>query len=238
MTSFPEEKFYRVAHLVLDEIPGQLRKFFKDLWDTKYPLTLWDDTVTSGQLFLARERNVKDKGILSNIQNGDTNKWDGTTLFAVLLYSSYNFLKADPNARACIDNLRTLRNKCYGHLDSDKVEDQDYQQILQDVKNTFTQMGWPSTGILLIETRVLNTHDFRTLKNDLQQERARNNQLEIELNVVKGDEKVEKVEENIEKLQTEATLAKESTGEAKINLFQTYLLLYCKFLFRLEEKGT
>ena len=236
MTSFPEENFYRVAHLVLDEIPSQLRKFFKDLWDTKYPSTPWDDTVISGHLFLARERNVKDKEILSNIQNGDTNKWDGTTLFAVLLYSSYNFLKADPNARTCIDNLRKLRNKCYGHLDSAKVEDPDYQQILQDAKNTFTQMGWPSTGILLIETRVLNTHDFLTLKNDLQQERERNNQVEIELNVVKEEvkeiqEKVEKVEENIEKRKSEATLAKESTGEAKIYLFETYLLLYCNFVF-------
>ena len=233
MTSFPEENFYRVAHLVLEEIPSQLRKYFKGLWDIKYSSTPWNDTVTSGQLFLPRERNIKDKWILSNIQNGDTNRWDGTTLFAVLLHSSYRFLKADPNARACIDNLRKLRNTCYGHLDSAKVEDPDYQQILQDAKNTFTQMGWPSTGILLIETRVLNTHDFQTLKNDLQQERARNNQLEIELNLVKKDvkeiqEKIEKVEEDIEKLKTEATLANESIGEAKIDLFET---LYCKFLF-------
>ena len=216
MTSIPEENFYRVAHLILDEIPSQLRQYFKRKWDTKYPSDPWDDTTVSGQLFFTRERNrtlIKNTAIQSNIQHGDTNKWDGTTLFAVLLYSSHNLLKTDKNADTLIDTLRKLRNTSYGHLDSAKIEDPDYQQIIQDAKNTFANLGWPSTEIAAIETKVLVTRDFQTLKNEMQKERANNKYSETKLNLVQEDveqvkEKVEKVEDDVKRLKADALLTK------------------------------
>ena len=217
MSGIPEENFYRVAHLILDEIPNQLRNYFKSLWNNRYPSTRWDDTNTSGQLFLPG-RNITNREILSKIQDGNTNEWDGTTLFAVLLFSSYNFFRADPNARVCIDRLRKLRNESYAHLDSTKIDDPAYNNIFKDAKNVFKQMGWQSNGIILIEARVLNTHDFQRLKTDMQQERARNRQLEIELNLVKEDvrqvkEQAEKAEDSIEKVKTEVLLTKKITGK-------------------------
>ena len=190
MTSFPEENFYRVAHLVLDVIPTQLRNFFKDKWDTKYPSNPWDDTGNSGQLFLFGEKNIKDKGILHNIQNGDRSKWDGTTLFAILLFSSKNLLKTDPNARTCIDDLRLLRNTCYGHLDSGRIDDTDYQQVFQCAKHAFALMGWSISAINVSETRILVTKDYQKLRDELRKERANNTQLKTKL-----DTTIEKVDE-------------------------------------------
>ena len=191
MGSTPEENFYRVAHLILDEIPIQLRKYFKSEWNAKYPQAPWGDSLNSGQLFLQRKGNIKDKTIINRIQNGDSNEWDGTTLFAVLLFSGHN-LFADPNARTCIDDLRQLRNKCYAHLDSAKIEDPDYQQIIQDVKNTFMKMKWSVTKIIVIETKILTTHDVQKLLNDMLQEGAYNKQLENELNLIKDVEQLKK----------------------------------------------
>ena len=201
MGSTPEENFYRVAHLILDEIPIQLRKYFKSEWNAKYPQAPWDDSLNSGQLFLQRKGNIKDKTIINRIQNGDSNEWDGTTLFAVLLFSGHNLL-ADPNARTCIDDLRQLRSKCYAHLDSSKIEDPDYQQIIQDVKNTFMKMKWSVTEIIVIETKILTTHDVQKLLNDMLQERANNKQLENELNLIEED--VEQLKKNSSELKEES----------------------------------
>ena len=231
MTSIPEENFYRVSHLVLDEIPTQLRDYFKSQWNTRNLSAPWDDTITSRQLFLQKEKNITDQTIRSNIRNGDRNKWDGTTLFAVLLYSSHNLLIADPNARVCIDDLRKLRNTCYGHLHAGKIEDPDYQQIVQDIKNAFSQMQWSLTGILATETKVLVTKDYERLRNDMQAEKANNKRLEVLLNLIeervgkveektgKVEGRMAKVEENIEKLITDDQLMRQSIGKTRQGFF-------------------
>ena len=198
MTSFPEENFYRVAHLVLDIIPAQLRNYFRDKWDTKNPLNPWDDTGNSGRLFLLRENNIKDKGVLGDIEKGDTSEWDGTTLFAVLLYSSHNLLQADENARTCINDLRGLRNTCYRHLDSGKIDDSHYQQVFHCAKNAFALMGWSVTGINATEARVLVTQDYQKLKDELRKERANDTQLEIKLDTANGKVvEVKQIAENL-----------------------------------------
>ena len=218
MASIPEENFYRATILILDVIPSQLRKYFKDLWDTRYPSVPWDDTVARGELFLARERNIKDRGILNDIKNGNTNKWDGTTLSAVLLNSSHNFLKTDPNARVCIDKLRSLKRICFAHLDSGKLEDSDYLKILQDAKQSFSQMGWPISGI---EAIALNTRNHQVLKNEMHRERSRSIQWDIVERELDLEENVEEVDEIV--------------GERKINLFET-LISTVNFYYPLDNK--
>ena len=185
-----EENFYRVSHLILDEIPFQLRKYFIDRWNTKYHKIPWEDTANSGNTFLKWERSrsiTTSAYTRSNIENGDTCKWDGTTLFAVLLYSSHKLLQADQNAVDCIDNLRQLRNECFAHLNSARVKDPDYQQIVKDLKYIFTQMNWSLSGITTIENRSLVTKDLLKLMNDMKQENANNKQLEARINAVETD---------------------------------------------------
>ena len=50
------ENFWRATNIVLNEVPSQLRKFFKDKWDNKYPHMPWDDTAPSGQMFWNGEK--------------------------------------------------------------------------------------------------------------------------------------------------------------------------------------
>ena len=221
MSGIPEENFYRVTHLVLNEVPAHLRNLFKLKWGTKYSSNPWDDTATSGQLFLQRERSIKDQGIKSSVQNGNTNKWDGTVLFAVLLYSSHKLLDADSNAMTCVNDLRKLRNTCYGHLDCAKIEDSEYQNIIQGARNTFAMMNWPLTGISVIETiMVLVTHDFQPLLNEMRRERSNNKQLETELRLIYTDvRKVEKEVKSFEKLRTDVLSTKDTIGEVYFTVF-------------------
>ena len=223
MSGTYEENFYRVSHLILDEIPSQLRIYFKLKWNAKYPSNPWDDTASSGQIFLHRERNrTLSTFVRSSIQNGDTDKWDGTTLFAVLLYSSHRLLQGDTAADTCINDLRQLRNECFAHQDSARINDADYQRIFNDVKHTFNQMNWSQNGITVIETMSLVTNDLRRLTNDMQQERANNRQLETRINVVEAD---------LRQLQTEFESEKQHRGEPCKEIV-TFSLLVCLFSWK------
>ena len=85
-----EENFFRVSKLVYNEIPGQLRSFFKDKWKSKYNQD-WDDSPTSGDNLWKtlspgmRSRKWNDE-IKNKIKEGSSQAWDCTVLFEVLLY--------------------------------------------------------------------------------------------------------------------------------------------------------
>ena len=111
MMANAEENFYRTSHIVLDVLPRYLRHLFLALWNSKYPNSQWDNSPASGQFFLRTEKSqsVK-KTVNQNMLHGDSFKFDGTTLFSVLLYSSHNLLHGHPNVRSSIDQLRIIRN--------------------------------------------------------------------------------------------------------------------------------
>ena len=183
-----EENFYKVCHLVLDEIPAHLRQYFKQLWDITYPTTPWDDTASSGQLLLNAESNRNTKTLIrTRMQDGDRSKWDGTALFAVLLYSSQTFTSINPNAVSCIDQLRIIRNSHFAHLDSAKVSNSAYQKIFSDAKQMFTQMNWSLNGISAIENSRTSATDGVNLLRQLQEERARHDNLEKWIQTVEDD---------------------------------------------------
>ena len=192
------ENFYKVTHLVLDEIPLHLRQYFKDAWDTKYPTTPWDDSPTSGNLLLTKELNNKtSKAIGQRVQHGDRNKWDGTVLFAVLLFSSQKFVKQSSNEYSCIDKLRIMRNTHFAHLESAELQNSDCQQIFSDARQIFLQMKWPLNGIKAIENSTINKTGRMRLLEQLKEERNKHDSL------VK---KVRTVEDGLAKLQTDIGL--------------------------------
>ena len=228
MASFPEENFYRVACLVVNVIPTQLRNYFKDKWDANYPFNPWDDTGNSGKFFLQSEKKINDKGILKNIQNGDRNKWDGTTLFAVLLYSSHNLIKGDQNTRTCINNLRRLRNEHFAHVDSGKIDDKDCQLIFKDAENEFKQMGWPVTGINVTEAKVMDTQDYQKLRDELRKERANNTQLETKLDT--ANENLDEIKQIVEDL-----LREQMEGKVPVIVITEIFDISFKCLIRLKN---
>ena len=181
-----EENFYKVCHLVLDEIPAKLRGYFKTVWDTKYPADPWSDTPACGQRFLNAERNVQ-RHLEPYIALGDRKEWDGTTLFAVLLFSSHNLIQNNTPAYQAIDNLREVRNKYYGHLNCAKIDTSLYQQITSNVKTSFATLNWATNGISAIEQRNVLKGDCENLLKAMQKEKARNDALEKRVDNIEND---------------------------------------------------
>ena len=85
-----EENFFRVSKLVYNEIPAQLRSFFKHKWQSKFSQD-WDDSPTSGDTLWktlspgTRSKKWNDE-IKNKIKEGSSHAWDCTVLFEVLLY--------------------------------------------------------------------------------------------------------------------------------------------------------
>ena len=181
----PEENFYRVCHIVLDVIPKGLHSLFKCLWDGKYPYTPWDDRPASGQNFLKKERNQTVRTTVNRYMNhGDSNQFDGTCLFSILLYSSQNFLQGQPVVKTVIDQLRIIRNGFFAHLPGASMAHNDYRTLLADVKAIFTQLGWPITPICDTEHKYLNTSQLKQLEDALIAEGRLNRNLEDRLQYV------------------------------------------------------
>ena len=84
-----EENFNRVLKLVYNEIPGQLRSFFKDKWKSKFKQD-WDDSPTSGNTLLNKiPPKTKswlrwNKETINKIKEGSSQEWDCSVLFQVL----------------------------------------------------------------------------------------------------------------------------------------------------------
>ena len=180
-----EENFYRISHIVLDIIPKNLRPLFKSLWDRKYPTLPWDDTPASGQIFFAMERNQTVKKIVNqNMLHGDSEKFDGTTLFAILLYSSQRFLHGRANVHALIDQLRMIRNQYFARLTRASLTNHDYQTVIFDTKYCFAQLGWPIASVCDVETKCFNETQVKNLENALLEESNRNDNLENRLKLL------------------------------------------------------
>ena len=169
--SAQEENFFKVSYLVLDVVPTQLRNYFKQLWDTKYPRSPWLDTSACGQRFLSTERGIP-KHLRSSIGLGDRTKWDGTTLFAVLLFSSHTLITRNTPVYQAIDSLRSLRNAHYGHLTSTKMETTDYQRIIAEVKAAFKVLNWPTNTINDTELRNIGGDECFRIAKLVQEEEA------------------------------------------------------------------
>ena len=183
-----EENFYKVSHLVLDEIPSHLRQFFKQVWDARNPTRPWDDTLASRDLLLARENNKSTRIVIKDrMQHGDRNKWDVTALFSVLLFSSQKYLNQIPNAFSCIDRLRILRNAHFAHLESPKIINSHYQQIMSEARRVFTQMNWSVDGITAIESKAISVADETILADQLNEERTRHTDLERWMKTVENE---------------------------------------------------
>ena len=219
-----EENFYKVSHIVLDEIPTKLRDFFKMSWDTKYPAYPWIDTPACGQRFLNAERNVQ-KHIRPHIALGDRKEWDGTTLFAVLLFSSLNLIQKNTPAYQAIDNLRAVRNNHYGHLNCARIDTPAYQQITSNVQTSFATLNWATNGISAIEQRNVLKGDGVRLLKVMQEEKARNDALEkrvcnVENDVIQQQIVTAQLQTDVTQLEAESMQLKTGTAMLQSDMAQ------------------
>ena len=185
------ENFVRLAKIVLEVIPGNLRILFETEWNKKFQNNPWDNTPASGS-FLVKEINrtgVKwPPGIKQALATGDKSQWDPTTLFFVLLRSE---LKIIPKTRSPtkrklplsvseeIDKLRDIRNNFYGHLASASIHGADYQQVMSEIGQIFTKLTWRQglKDIRTIKNTPVSTSEMEALKKKLEEEKKRNDEL-------------------------------------------------------------
>ena len=166
-----EQRFHRVSLIVLDEIQARLRQLFKQKWDLKYPENPWDDSSARGMDFLSREENKRTHEVVkSGMLRGNRLSWDGTTLYAALLYSSHKLLARDSHEYSSIDKLREMRNSCYAHLTQAKIPEAEYHNAIDIIKTIFREMGWSLTEIEHIENKNLHVADTQELKTKLNSE--------------------------------------------------------------------
>ena len=175
--SAEDENFYKVSLLVLDLIPNQLRKYFKELWDANYPDYPWLDTSDCGKRFLQNERKL-DRNVCLKINLGDRAKWDATTLIDALLFSSHNLIPKGSAIFQAIDRLRVLRNTNFAHLNCAKIGTSEYQKIFNNIQANFITLNWATNGITDIEQRAIGQVEVAKLWKLMQEEKGVMNALE------------------------------------------------------------
>ena len=153
-----EERNYScMRKIVSDLMSKELRKIFKQEWNSRYQATLggWDDTNVSGQqLFnLEKTRSRPNKNVLqAKFQHGDTNQWDCTVLFDAILYSnSIGRASLNPTIQSEVNNLREIRNEIM-HITEGKLSNSDFQTMTTRVENAFKTLGLSVNEINRIKT--------------------------------------------------------------------------------------
>eukprot|EP00794_Sanderia_malayensis_P018437 gene18436-20286_t len=186
-----KENFHKLARIILDVLPKNLRQLFKDKWGLKFPNNKWDDTTASGAFLLSQvPKHVKKPmpDISSNLRKGDTAKWDPTTLFWVFLYSGLKLIApcrvGGPIALPLLESeyinmVREIRNTFFAHAHQASIKKDDFEYIMEKLK-TQTQFGGASlkTELEKIENSPIETELSMNLRQQLEDQKKANNVLE------------------------------------------------------------
>ena len=138
--------FFRLCHIITDEVAGSLRLFFKKRWNRlkKRKFGEWKDLRKNGRDFWKlerpnnRKRNAKELGI---IVNGNTAEWDCTKLFYAIRYSDCIGWSLEPDRVEAVEKLGEVRNEFYGHIPFGKIDDTEFKDIIEQIKDAFQAIG-------------------------------------------------------------------------------------------------
>ena len=171
--SSEEENYFKIAKIVLNVIPANLREKFKIRWKDEYSSD-WTDDRNSGSHFsaeLSKKREVYTyPSIKDKIEAGDTKEWDCTTLF--FAFRTLNLYGSDAVKSSIEKNLRSIRNEI-AHTPKNELSKADYDRILCELKKTFGALYWVDglEEIRLIDESELENDHFRELEQQLITER-------------------------------------------------------------------
>ena len=110
MLFFCSINFFRLCRVVMDDIPSVLRAIFKDTFQKKYHQP-WADNRASGSILMKNDhwqaRLVSPQ--TTKLKNGNTQHWDSTLLFHVLLHSSMVLFATELQGTKCIVTVQAKR---------------------------------------------------------------------------------------------------------------------------------
>ena len=179
------EYFMRVSHLFYNEIPKQLRQFFKEKWNQKFMPDTWNDRNQSGKALwnkiVRQARKNMNKGVTDKIKAGNSNFWDCSVLFSVLLFADLGLIPPQREIKQQqqpllesenIARLHKIRNQL-AHNEDATLTHAEFESIFKEVSEVYRDLVWSSSALDALKTGVLETDDFRRIKQQIQSERMK-----------------------------------------------------------------
>ena len=177
--------FVRVSHLFYKEISKQLRQFFKDKWNQKFMPDTWSDRNQSGKALwnkiVRQARKNMNKGVTDKIKAGNSNFWDCSVLFSVLLFADLGLIPPQRDETQQqqpllesenIARLHKIRNQL-AHNEDATLTLAEFESIFKEVSEVYGDLGWPLSPLDALKTGVLETEDFKRIKQQIQSERMK-----------------------------------------------------------------
>ena len=147
--------YFRLCHIITDEVAGSLRLFFKKEWDRLYKRTFgeWKDLPKNGYDFWDgeslnnRERHAEELAIMVN---GNTAEWDCTKLFYAIRYSDCIGWSLKPDYVKALEKLRKARNKSYGHISLGQINEAKFKYIIKQIEDALQALGLSRNRIQMV----------------------------------------------------------------------------------------
>ena len=163
--TYTEEQlnYFRMVYIVMNIFSTELRGLFKKEWNFAYRKP-WRDTTTDGSFSCGQESpgNKRNKKFqLALIAKGDSNKFDNTTLFYCLLYSTslgHEIRRRKKHVHNEINNLRELRNKVSHLVPHGEASRAEFDHFCRDACSAFTKLRLPTNDL----QRVMKETSFET----------------------------------------------------------------------------
>ena len=186
--------YYRICCLTTDILAEGLREIFKQEWDKLYKTTKgeWKDEPRNGMDFFNGEspRNQKRNArLLATIKNGNSEEWDCTMLFYVILFSDCVGPGLSATVRKNVDDLRNFRNEEFAHIPQGSLSEIDFQNAISKVDVAFQALSLPTVKIQDLKcqktfptkdlTKVLKQVD--NLKQEVQEKESQRQVIEDQL---------------------------------------------------------
>lgn len=146
MDSQESHNYFKLVHIVLNNVSEVMRTVFKVEWDVLYPAVPWNDDPSSLREFNRLETpSPRNRNNYTNLQKtlGDRSKWDVTLLCYTILYSKPVGLGGRSTKRveaSAVDNLRQIRNEVL-HKEIAEITDADFKRIYKDIKSEIRKFG-------------------------------------------------------------------------------------------------
>ena len=180
--SHEQLNYFRLCHIVTNEVAGSLRLFFKKEWDRLYKITFgeWKDVPKNGRDFWCgespsnQEINAKHLEIMVK---GNTVEWDCTKLFYAICYSDCISWYLRPAHKNALEKLRKARNKFYSHIPRGEINSAEFEFIIKQVEGALLALSLSTDKIQVIRNQT--SFPTKELKNVLTKVESLEQEVEV-----------------------------------------------------------
>ena len=129
-----------LVHILNHVVAPYLRQLFREQWNLLYH-TPWRDDANNLQMLLNVENNRRTINNLNN--SGDSESWDLTALFSLLLFSdSVGIHLRNSTAHTAINSLRNIRNNASHVSNSLLMNEKAFRTRCNEIKRCLMELGY------------------------------------------------------------------------------------------------